>query len=271
MVGQGKWGTVAVPVAQIPRRRVRIWMLELGLAPACLMVAAALACVAAAPAVAAQPSARSASTVAPTQVVATLSADHAISGRPDGHKVAEISRYRPITGEATTLPVLSTRTGSHGKWLLVRLPGRTLRGPRNGQVGWIKAVHTHLWLIRWHIMVSLSQRTARIYHDGDLVHKWLVVVGKPSTPTPTGQFFVEENIAEPPSFAGAPYALATSARSAVFTEFDGGPGQIAMHGIENLGGTPGQAQSHGCIRFTTAHITWLADRILPGTPLTITR
>jgi lipoprotein-anchoring transpeptidase ErfK/SrfK len=103
------------------------------------------------------------------------------------------------------------------------------------------------------------------------VRSYLVVVGKPSTPTPTGQFFVEENIAEPPSFAGAPYALATSARSGVFREFEGGPGQVALHGVGGgLGGTPGQAQSHGCVRFTTAAITWLAARIYPGTPVTIT-
>jgi hypothetical protein len=213
----------------------------------------------------------SASTVAPSQTVATLRANHAIYHSPGKGREASISRRRPITGEATTLPVLASRTGSHSTWLLVRLPGGTLRGPRNGQVGWISAVRTRLWQIRWHIFISLSQRTARIYNSGRLVRKWLVVVGKPSTPTPSGQFFVEENIAEPPSFPGAPYALATSARSSVFTEFDGGPGQVALHGIGGgLGGTMGQAQSHGCVRFSTAHITWLAHRTFPGTPVTIT-
>ncbi len=74
----------------------------------------------------------------------------------------------------------------------------------------------------------------------------------------------------PSDSAGAPFALALSARSNVLQEFEGGPGQIAIHGIENLGGTLGTAESHGCIRLDTQAITWLANRIAPGTPVTIT-
>lgn len=207
-----------------------------------------------------------ATVVAPTQAVATLTAGHAVYGAPNGRRVGTVLRDRPITGEATTLPVLAVRSGPRNEWLLVRLPGRP-----NGHSGWIKAIHTRLWAIRWHIVVALGQRTARVYYAGRLVRKWLVVVGAPSSPTPIGQFFVEENIAEPPSFPGSPYALATSARSNVYTEFDGGPGQVALHGVGGgLGGTPGQAESHGCVRFTNADITWLAARIYPGTPVTIT-
>jgi lipoprotein-anchoring transpeptidase ErfK/SrfK len=71
--------------------------------------------------------------------------------------------------------------------------------------------------------------------------------------------------------AGAPYALALSARSNALREFDGGPGQIALHGTGNIGGIPGSAVSHGCIRLETPAITWLATRITPGTPVTITQ
>jgi len=52
-------------------------------------------------------------------------------------------------------------------------------------------------------------------------------------------------------------------------EFDGGPGQIAIHGRDRLGGTLGQAQSHGCVRLASSAISWLAARIGPGTPVTI--
>jgi lipoprotein-anchoring transpeptidase ErfK/SrfK len=70
---------------------------------------------------------------------------------------------------------------------------------------------------------------------------------------------------------GAPFALALSARSDVIQEFDGGPGQIALHGLENVGGVLGTAESHGCVRLDTAAMTWLVARIAPGTPVTITR
>jgi lipoprotein-anchoring transpeptidase ErfK/SrfK len=93
------------------------------------------------------------------------------------------------------------------------------------------------------------------------------VVGTPSTPTPRGTFFVEEAVAL--NQIGGPFALATSARSDVFQEFDGGPGQIALHGTRGLAGAPGTASSHGCVRLSARAITWLVRRIGTGVPLTI--
>jgi len=55
-----------------------------------------------------------------------------------------------------------------------------------------------------------------------------------------------------------------------FNQFAGAPGQIALHGIDNVGGVPGTAASHGCMRLSTPDISWLAHRIGPGTPVTIT-
>jgi lipoprotein-anchoring transpeptidase ErfK/SrfK len=94
-------------------------------------------------------------------------------------------------------------------------------------------------------------------------------VGKPSTPTPQGRFFVEETLVLGGGAVGAPYALALSARSNVLQQFDGGPGQIALHGLDNVGGVPGTAASHGCMRLARRPITWLAARIGPGVPVTI--
>ena len=76
------------------------------------------------------------------------------------------------------------------------------------------------------------------------------VVGKPSTPTPTGHFFVEEAGALRPQYVGAPYALALSARSNVLQEFEGGPGQIALHGTANVGGVLGTACRTGAFAST---------------------
>jgi hypothetical protein len=233
---------------------------------AALVLAAVLAALAgtAIPTASASSARAARSSISPQQLVATLRTDHTIYDRPNGAGVSSISSSRPITGEATTLPVLETRTSRHRKWLLIRYPSRP-----NGAVGWIRALDTRLWWIHLHVVVSLGQRRARVYYYGSLIKTFTVIVGAPSSPTPEGKFFVEENIAEPSGFPGAPYALALSARSNTFSEFDGGPGQIAMHGIENLGGTMGTAESHGCVRFTTADITWLAQRVDPGTPVTI--
>lgn len=180
-------------------------------------------------------------------------------------RIEVVPARRPITGEATTLPVLSLRIGLNGvRWLHVMLPGRP-----NGSTGWISQRDNRLIATPWRIKVDLAARTVRAYHDGRLTRVFQAVVGKPSTPTPTGRYFVEESVQMAAGQPGAPFALALSARSNVLQEFEGGPGQIAIHGRENIGGVLGTAESHGCIRLATASIDWLAARIRPGTPVTI--
>jgi lipoprotein-anchoring transpeptidase ErfK/SrfK len=212
---------------------------------------------------------------AASQKVATLYANKTTYKSPGGSRAGSVSKTRPITGEATTLPVLKTSTKGSTTWLDVRLPGRP-----NSHTGWITSSQTKTWTNSWHIVIAVgpntsgfsNQRRAYIYDNGKLVKNWLVVPGAPGRVTPTGQFFVEENIsyAGDPSFPGSPFALATSARSNTYTSFDGGPGQVALHGMGGgLYATPGTAVSHGCVRFLNKDITWLANRILPGTPLTI--
>lgn len=181
--------------------------------------------------------------------------------------VQRVSGTRPITGEQTVLPVIAHATdAAHGTaWLKVRLPGRP-----NSHTGWITARSATPDVTYWQIVVRISTRTVTVLWGGRPQRTFRAVVGKPSTPTPLGRFFVEENIALYPQDVGAPYALATSARSNVLQEFDGGPGQIALHGIDNVGGIPGTAASHGCIRLSTSDIAWLSHRLGPGTPVTIT-
>jgi lipoprotein-anchoring transpeptidase ErfK/SrfK len=111
------------------------------------------------------------------------------------------------------------------------------------------------------VIVFRSAHTVRIFK---------AVVGKPSTPTPHGEFFVEEAIELPATDVGAPFALALSARSNVLQEFDGGPGQIGLHGLAHVGGVLGSAVSHGCVRLDSATMHWLVLRIGPGVPVTIT-
>jgi lipoprotein-anchoring transpeptidase ErfK/SrfK len=112
-----------------------------------------------------------------------------------------------------------------------------------------------------------------IYRLGRAVRVFKAIVGKPSTPTPLGEFFVEESVQLRSTEVGAPFALALSARSNVLQEYAGGPGQIALHGLDNIGGVLGTAVSHGCVRLADSAMRWLvaAGRIGPGVPVTIIR
>ena len=193
-----------------------------------------------------------------------LLAPHTAHVRPvaSSERIETVASRRPLTKVRTVLPVLGA--AENGSWLRVRLPGRP-----NGHTGWIPAVHSRTTTTEWSIEVDLSARRVDVFQQGTEVRQFPAVVGKASTPTPKGHFFVEEALSLSSAAPGAPYALATSARSNVLQEFDGGPGQIALHGRAHLAGALGTAASHGCVRLGTAAIAWLARRIGAGTPLII--
>jgi lipoprotein-anchoring transpeptidase ErfK/SrfK len=202
-----------------------------------------------------------------TQQLAVILTTHLAHRHPEAQsrQVALVAASRPITGEQTILPAIGRSRDRRGMlWLQVMLPGRP-----DGLTGWIAAQGTRRLVTRWHIVVDLARRRVSVYRDGRIVKTFQAVVGKPSTPTPTGRFFVEETLQMAAGHPGGPFALALSARSNALQEFEGGPGQIALHGRNNLGGTLGTAASHGCVRLSTASIDWLAARIGPGTPTTI--
>jgi lipoprotein-anchoring transpeptidase ErfK/SrfK len=215
----------------------------------------------------AAPAAQASPRVAKSQQLAVLNHDTAALRKPQlGAAVAgEVNEVRPISGERTVLPVVATTTAHGAKWLQVLLPGRP-----NSHTGWIEAAAVSQTSTEWRIVVDLAARKVSVYYDGALTRTFSAVVGKPSTPTPTGSFFVEETVPLAADIAGTPFALALSARSDALAEFEGGPGQIALHGITNIGGVPGTAVSHGCVRLETADITWLGAHISSGVPVTIT-
>ena len=199
-----------------------------------------------------------------SQALATLDSAHEAYARPTrtSSRIELVRGRRPITGERTVLPVIRTTA----RWLQVRLPGRP-----NSRTGWIRKVATIASTTPWHVVVELGRRRVVIYRAGRTVRIARAVVGKPSTPTPRGEYFVEEDVRLRPTDVGAPFALALSARSNVLQEFEGGPGQIALHGLENVGGTLGTAESHGCIRLDSATMRWLVVHIGPGVPVTISK
>lgn len=211
--------------------------------------------------------ARPAPTVRQSQALAVLLTSHKVVAAPGSRRSSAVTvpATRPITGVQTVLPVLATALAAGGaRWLQVMLPGRP-----NGSTGWIEQRGTEPATTDWRILVKTASRRILVYRRGRLLRTFAAIVGKPSTPTPHGRFFVEESIRMLPGAAGAPFALATSARSNVLQEFDGGPGQIALHGLDNVGGQLGTAASHGCVRLADSTVAWLAARISPGVPVTI--
>jgi lipoprotein-anchoring transpeptidase ErfK/SrfK len=151
-----------------------------------------------------------------------------------------------------------------GGWLQVYLPERP-----NEFTGWVTRTNVTLTTDDLRIVVSLSARKVTLYRGGSQVLQASAAVGSPDSPTPTGHFFVTEDLQlTDPTGPYGPYALGLSGFSNTYYSFDGGPGQIAIHGTNQPQVIGGYA-SHGCVRLTNPEIAALVQQVPAGTPVDI--
>jgi lipoprotein-anchoring transpeptidase ErfK/SrfK len=158
-------------------------------------------------------------------------------------------------------PVLRHQVLEDGtEWLQVE----ALRNRTQVKV-WIPSWATRRVWIAYRIKIDISSRLATVYRDGKVARRFRVVVGSPSTPTPTGHWYVVDRMRLRESWAYGKWALATSAFSRVLKRFDGGQGQVALHARGTLSAPVGTAASHGCVRFRDGDIAWMAAHVPNGT------
>jgi lipoprotein-anchoring transpeptidase ErfK/SrfK len=184
---------------------------------------------------------------------------------PGAPALARIALLTPLTQSRTVVPIVREAKGPAGaEWLRVGVPSRP-----NGTTGWIPEDAGTVTQTPWTIVVHRAERRALVLMSGRLEARFPVVVGKRSTPTPLGRFFVTEKLSIARGVPEGPWALATSAYSDVLHQFGGGPGQIALHGTVGFDDALGTFSSHGCIRFSVVAIAWIAHRVVDGTPVII--
>jgi lipoprotein-anchoring transpeptidase ErfK/SrfK len=151
-----------------------------------------------------------------------------------------------------------TRTGW---WIQVRIPGRP-----NGRIGWVPRraldVFNHTDM---QVVVNRAARTLTVFRAGKMIFEAPVGVGKPSTPTPAGHFWITEAFpSNNPAYG--PYAFGTSDYSTL-TDWIGG-GIVGLHGTNEPALVPGDP-SHGCIRLHNSDILRLKSLLAIGTPLLV--
>jgi len=181
-----------------------------------------------------------------------------------------ISSWVAPTDAPWLLVTAGPRAADGRCWVRVRLPWRP-----NGAAAWVNAGKVVLEKTQWRIVVSTARRTLTVLRGGVPIRTLSVVVGKPSTPTPTGLFAITWAIPwHPDDFLGS-WVLELSAHSDVLQQFDGGDGTVGIHGRggASLLDPLGSAASHGCVRLANDAIDWLVSTIgesrLPGTPVDI--
>ena len=151
-----------------------------------------------------------------------------------------------------------------GDWLEVQVSMRP-----NESTAWIRKADVSIRQTQFRIVVDVAARRLIAFDGATPYLDTAVAVGTGSTPTPTGNYFVDGTVQVPdPSGPYGAYQMSVAAFSDVHYSFGGGVGQIALHGTNNpaLLGTPA---SNGCVRMTNDDITLLANTAPPGTPVQI--
>lgn len=150
------------------------------------------------------------------------------------------------------------------QWVEVLLPVRP-----NGTTGWVRAADVRLTPNDFRIEVSLGARQITVYQRGQVMLQEPAAIGAADTPTPPGEYFIRVLLKAPdPTTVYGPYAYGLSAHSDVLTSFNGGDGEIGIHG-NNDASVLGKDITHGCVRISNDSITRLAGILPLGTPVEI--
>lgn len=167
-------------------------------------------------------------------------------------------------GHATVFEIRGvTEDGCGRRWYEAALPVRP-----NGTRGYVAARDVDVLKVRTRIAVDLSERRLTYFKFGVPRLEAQVAVGTPSTPTPTGRYYVNQRlIASDPAGPWGPAAIGISAFSDVLQEWSQG-GPIAIHGT-NEPSSIGRAVSHGCIRLPNPTLRKLFAVTPAGTPVII--
>ena len=178
-----------------------------------------------------------------------------------------VGRLRFLTpdDQAELYDVLAAaKTPRAGSWLQVEVPARP-----NGRRGWVpRPALSSLHVVHSYLLVDQGSLRATLFREGRAIFSAPVGVGKPSTVTPGGEFYVLEKLRSIGSPIYGPFAIGTSAYAPTLSEWPGG-GVVGIHGTNEPQLIPGRP-SHGCIRMRDADITRLWSLIGLGTPIEIT-
>jgi lipoprotein-anchoring transpeptidase ErfK/SrfK len=149
-------------------------------------------------------------------------------------------------------------------WVRVLLPERP-----NGSSGWIRQSDLKITQNPYHMKVTLGDHKITVFERTNEIYSGPVAIGAAATPTPPGEYYIRVLLQTPdPKSVYGPYAYGLSAHSEVLTEFNGGDGEVGVHG-NNDQSVLGKSVTHGCVRMDNEQITKLSKLLPLGTPVEI--
>jgi lipoprotein-anchoring transpeptidase ErfK/SrfK len=180
---------------------------------------------------------------------------------PNGTQIGVVGEWYEYP---MTMPILERQ----GQWLRIMTPERP-----NMSTAWIHDSQVDISTTAYRIVIRLAETKVIVYKDGFRLFEMPAGLGKSSTPTPPGSFFVA--VKEMPGPHGyGPVVLDLSAHSEAIQSWQGaGDAIIALHGPISASsdakiGATGTYISNGCVRLHEADQVKLAEVPL-GTPVDI--
>jgi hypothetical protein len=150
-----------------------------------------------------------------------------------------------------------------GKWLGVVVPEL-----KNGDMAWVRDDRVaQVSSVTWALRADLSRRRLVVEHNGKVVRRMKIGVGRGDHPTPVGRYAVTDKLRV--SDPGSPYGCCVVALTGHQTKLPPGwPGgdRLAVHATRDLGGL-GKPVSLGCMRTDPKDTKWMLRRLPLGAPV----
>lgn len=141
----------------------------------------------------------------------------------------------------------------------------------NGSLGWVHSDDVDVVRHNHAIRVDLANFRLTVFDHEQEVLDVEIGVARDNAPTPLGRYYTTEVIRPtvPDSVYGA-FAYGLSGFSDTFVTFNGGPGQLGIHGT-NDPSTIGTEVSSGCVRMHNDDITRMVDdlEVRSGVPVEV--
>lgn len=182
-----------------------------------------------------------------------------VFSEPDGEITHVMDNPTPTNG-----PLVFLTVAASGDWHQVLLPVRP-----NGSIGWVRAADVSLASHNYRIRADLADFRIRVFERGVVIFDTVAGVAAENSPTPGGRYYVTELLAPPqPDTVYGSFAYGLSGFSETFETFNGGPGQLGIHGT-NSPETLGSAVSSGCIRLHNDDVARLVTFLPLGVPVDV--
>lgn len=153
--------------------------------------------------------------------------------------------------------------GESGDFYNVQVPMRP-----NGSTGYIRKSEVDVISTDQRILIDLSERSVIVWNGDEVVLDTTGTIGQPSSPTPTGSFYVRNVFEWYADSIYGPYVIPLSAYSESIDQINGGDAVVAIHGTQRPD-LVGAAASLGCVRLDNDTLRELAAIVEPGAPVEV--